>query len=272
VSNLDKYTDQQLAQGRAYFSKEDALTALGIGAEAFTAAASRLKKKHRLSSPHRGFYLILRPEDRLSGAPDPVRWIDPYMKYLELDYRISLLRAAAFHGSSHQASMVFQIVVPKQIRAFELGRHRVQFVYQDPAAFASSNLPEFLDKIKSAEGFAKVAGVELLLFDSARYFHKVGGINGLAQIAHDVGGNAEPGKLGKLAQRYENSAVRRLGYLLEHFGHERQAKALARFATKAKSMKPLDPSSKAVLPELAESYEHNSRWMLTINEPVEIDT
>jgi hypothetical protein len=27
-------------------------------------------------------------------------------RYLEIDSRISLLRAAAFHGSSHQAAMV----------------------------------------------------------------------------------------------------------------------------------------------------------------------
>lgn len=30
------------------------------------------------------------------------------MKYQKLDYRVGFLRAAAFHGSSHQAAMVFQ--------------------------------------------------------------------------------------------------------------------------------------------------------------------
>lgn len=72
----------------------------------------------------------------MAGAPDPVRWIDPLMSYLGLDYRISLLRAAA------QAAMVFQVIVPKQLRALDIGRHRLQFIYQAPAAFAKTNLPD----------------------------------------------------------------------------------------------------------------------------------
>ena len=52
------------------------------------------------------------------------------MKHLGVDYRVSQLRAAAFHGASHQAAMVFQVIVPKQIQDIEIGRHRVQFVYQ----------------------------------------------------------------------------------------------------------------------------------------------
>jgi len=98
------------------------------------------------------------------------------MKYLGLDYRISLLRAAAFHGASHQAAMA-----------------------------------------------------------------------------------------------YENSAVRRLGYLLEHAGHVGQSKILEPFARKAKSMKPLDPSLKPLTESLSEVDEQDTRWMLVINEPVEID-
>ena len=58
------------------------------------------------------------------------------MNYLRIDYRISLLRAAAFHGSSHQAAMTFQVIAPQQLRDFEIGRHRIQFVYQAPSAFA----------------------------------------------------------------------------------------------------------------------------------------
>jgi hypothetical protein len=36
--------------------------------------------------------------------------------------------------------------------------------------------------MKSDEGLAKVAGIELTLLDCARYFHDVGGINAVAQI------------------------------------------------------------------------------------------
>jgi predicted transcriptional regulator of viral defense system len=271
MPTLDSYLDQQLARGRAYFSREQALDALGLAPETLAAAVSRLIKKRRLANPRHGFYLILRPEDQPNGAPDPVRWIDPLMKHQGIDYRISLLRAAAFHGSSHQAAMVFQVIVPKQLRAFEIGRHRLQFVYQAPHAFANANHPERLAQMKSDAGFAKVAGVELTLLDCARYFHRAAGINGVAQIVKDLGAKADSRKLAKLAVVYENSSVRRLGYLLELAGHMRPARALEPFANKAKSVKPLDPSARSFIASPASPPQKNAKWMLLINEPVEID-
>ncbi len=133
-----------------------------------------------------------------------------------------------------------------------------------------TNQVDWLGQIKTDAGFAKIAGIEVTLLDSIRYFHKSAGINGAAQIIHDIGGKANPYKLARAAAAYENSAVRRLGYLLDHFGHERQANAIASYTKKAKSMKPLDPSVKAVVEDSKEP-EGDSKWMLTINEPVEID-
>ena len=271
MSSLDSYLDQQLARGRAHFSRKEALDALGIPPQNLAAAISRLIRKRRLANPRHGFYLILRPEDQPSGGPDPVRWIDPLMKFQGIDYRISLLRAATFHGSSHQAVMVFQVIVPKQLRGLELGLHRLQFIYQAPHAFAKANQAEWLAQMKSEAGFAKVAGVELTLLDCARYLHRAAGINGVAQIAKDLGGKADPRRLARLAGIYENSSVRRLGYLLELAGHARQAKALEPFAREAKSVKPLNPAVKPLVASLAPSEQQNPKWMLLINEQVEIE-
>jgi len=271
MASLGEYLDQQLERGRAYFSRQEALHALALSPQNLAAAISRLIRKRRLANPRHGFYLILRPEDRALGAPDPVRWIDPLMRHQDIDYRISLLRAAAFHGSSHQAAMVFQIVVPKQLRGFQIGRHRLQFIYQAPHAFAEANRPEWLAQMKSEAGFAQVAGVELTLLDCARYRHRAAGINGVAQIVKDLGGKADPRKLAKLADVYENSSVRRLGYLLELGRHPRQAKALEPFAREAKSLKPLDPAAKPLVASLATSPERNSKWMLLLNERVEVE-
>ncbi|AWP23093.1 hypothetical protein C4901_06915 [Acidiferrobacter sp. SPIII_3] len=271
MASLDQFVDDRLRHGRAYFNREEALAAVDLKPDGLTAAITRLVKKQRLANPRHGFYLILRPEDQMTGAPDPVRWIDPLMKYQGLDYRISLLRAAAFHGSSHQAAMVFQVVVPKQLRDFEIGRHRLQFLYQTSKTFVKLNQPDWLDRIKSDAGFAQVAGVELTLLDCARYFHKAAGINGVAQIAKDIGAKAEPRALAKAAAVYENSSVRRLGYLLERAGHAGQANALEPFVKKAKTAVPLDPSVKPLIESLSELHEKNARWKLVINEPVEID-
>jgi predicted transcriptional regulator of viral defense system len=271
MNSLQEFIDSQLARGRAYFSKSDAQTDIWQTPQAFQAAVSRLTKKGVLVSPRRGFFLILRPEDRVLGAPDPSRWIDPLMMHLGIDYRISLLRAAAFHGSTHQAAMVFQVIAPRQLPKIEIGRQRVEFLYQSSAAFAAANRPEWLEQLKTEAGFAKVAGAELTLLDICRYFHRAAGINGAAQAVHDLGRKADPRILTKAASAYEDSAVRRLGYLLERFGHFRQADSLRPLAKKAKSFKALDPTVKPIVAELAELEQRNPDWKLVINVPVEID-
>jgi predicted transcriptional regulator of viral defense system len=270
--SLDRYIDDCLSRGRAFFSRDDVLTGLELKPEALSAAITRLIKSRRLANPRHGFYLILRPEDWNAGAPDPAKWIDPLMKHQGIDYRISLLRAAAFHGSSHQAAMVFQVVVPTQLRDFEIGRHRLQFLYQAPEVFALTNRSEYLQALKTEAGYAKLAGLEVTLLDCIRYFHKVGGINAVAQIVKDIGGKADPRLLGRFRSVYENTSLRRLGYLLDFFGHQRQAKALEPCLNKAKTAAPLDPSSKPLLPALAKEWPRESKWKLMLNEPVEIDS
>jgi predicted transcriptional regulator of viral defense system len=270
MGTIQEFVDSQLARGRSFFTKP-ALADLGLSPEALKSAIARFSRKGRLVSPRRGFYLILRPEDRALGAPDPARWIDPLMKHLEVDYRVSLLRAAAFHGAAHQAAMVFQVIAPRQLPDIQIGRQRVEFLFQSPGAFAKANRPEWLAQLKTDAGFARVAGVELTLLDICRYFHQAGGINGAAQAAHDLGRKADARILARAASAYENSTVRRLGFLLERFGHSRQAKALRPIAEKAKSFKTLDPSVKPIVPELAEVSERNTDWKLLINVPVEIE-
>jgi predicted transcriptional regulator of viral defense system len=270
MASLGSYVDDLLARGRAYFSREEALAALGLKPAALAAAITRSVNKRRLANPRHGFYLILRPEDQIAGAPDPIKWIDPLMKHQRIDYRISLLRAAAFHGASHQASMVFQVVVPRQLRDFDLGRHRLQFLYQSPVAFREVNQPSLVGPMKSDAGFATVAGVELTLLDCVRYFHKAGGINGVAEIVKDVGARANPRLLRKAAGAYENSAVRRLGYLLDLAGHARQADALQAFAKLARTALPLDPAVRPLVKALAQAGERNPKWKLLINEAAEI--
>jgi len=272
MAAFERYLQDRLAHGRAYFTREEALAALGLSPHALSVALVRQVRKGRLASPRRGFYLILRPEDRALGAPDPVRWIDPLMRYLRLDYRIALLRAAAFHGSSHQAAMVFQVIVPRQMRDFAIGRQQLQFVYQRPAAFGEVNRSDWLGSLKSEAGFAKVAGLELTLLDCARYFHQAAGIDGLAQIAKDLGGQARPNVLAAIAAHYENSSVRRLGYLVERARHLPQSKALRPFVKKAKTAVLLNPSVKPLAEGLSGLNEKAPEWRLIINETVETDS
>jgi hypothetical protein len=158
------------------------------------------------------------------------------------------------------------------LRDLEIGRHRLQFLYQAPQAFTHVNLATRLDQMKTEEGFAKVAGVELTLLDCARYFHDAGGISAVAQITKDIGGKANVRALADAAEEYENSSVRRLGYLLDLASHVRQAKALEPFVKKAKTLLPLNPAVRPLVASLASPDERNFRWKPVINDPVEIDS
>lgn len=270
---LETYLDDRLVQGQYTFTKKDAMATLSLHPKTFLSAADRLKRKSRILSPKRGFYLILRPEDRVLGAPPPERWIASLMSYLRTEYRVSLLRAAAFHGSSHQAAMVFQVVAPKQLRGIVAGRQRVQFLFQAPRSFEKANHPEWLDQLKTDTGAAKIAGIELTLLDAARYFHKAGGINGAAQIVHDLGARADAHKLTEAAGAFENTSVRRLGYLLDHFQHHAQADSLSIFVKRSKSTRPLNPAARSFSTLTTRTFNDvlAAKWKLSINEQIEID-
>jgi predicted transcriptional regulator of viral defense system len=270
VPTLDNFIDHRLAGGRGYFSRHDALE-VRIAPGALSAALTRAVAKGKLATPRHGFYLIVRPEHRAAGAADPAEWIDPLMKHQGLGYRVSLLRAAAHHGSSHQAAMIFQVVAPRQLRDLTLGAHRLQFIYQEPEAFAACNEASLVETIKTPAGFAVVAGVELTLLDCVRYMHRAGGLGSVAQIAKDLGARADPRTLAKAAAHYEGAAVRRLGYLLEQAGHIKQARALHVYADSARHFAPLDPSVKPIVAALADVPERDSSWKLLLNEIVEVD-
>jgi hypothetical protein len=77
---LNTYLDQLLELGRAYFSRRRGAAGARLVGAKFHRRCQRLIRKRRLANPSHGFYLILRPEDRPLGAPDPVRWIDALMK------------------------------------------------------------------------------------------------------------------------------------------------------------------------------------------------
>jgi predicted transcriptional regulator of viral defense system len=270
MSLFDSLIDDRLAAGRGWFSRDDAIEA-GIAPGALSASLTRAVAKGKLANPRHGFYLIVRPEHRAAGAADPAEWIDPLMKHQGLGYRVSLLRAAAHHGSSHQAAMIFQVVAPRQLRDLTLGAHRLQFVYQEPEAFAACNEASLVDAIKTPAGFAVVAGVELTLLDCVRYMHRAGGLGSVAQIAKDLGAHAVARRLARAAAHYEGAAVRRLGYLLEQAGHTKQAKALRVYAETARHFAPLDPNVKPIVAALAEVPARDSTWKLLINEVVEVD-
>jgi len=108
LAGLPECLLQLQAEGRQCVSSDELRHRLGVSKVALAASLTRQLRNGALARLYPGFYVLLRPEDRVYGLPDPLRWLDPLMAFLGSDYRVSLWRSAALHGSSHQAAMAAQ--------------------------------------------------------------------------------------------------------------------------------------------------------------------
>jgi len=102
VQSRDGQTDQFLDAlhilGRSHFTREVMLANLLLSPLALKTAIGWIAKKLRKENLLHSFCLILCMENRFADSTDPARWNDPLMKYQGINYRVSLLREAAFHG------------------------------------------------------------------------------------------------------------------------------------------------------------------------------
>ncbi len=78
---LSDFVDDLQVQGRLTFTREEAMAALGVGADAMKLAAWRLAKRGRLVSPRRGFYVVIPLEYRKNGAPPLDRWLPDLLRF-----------------------------------------------------------------------------------------------------------------------------------------------------------------------------------------------
>ena len=107
---IPDFLDELQSEGRYTFSLDEIARAVNGSDVALQSAIRRLKKKGRVTSPRRGFFVIVPTEYRSTGAP-PASWlIDDLMSYLGQPYYVGLLSAAAVHGAAHQQPQVFQVV------------------------------------------------------------------------------------------------------------------------------------------------------------------
>src|SRR5271156_1765572 len=101
--SLPDYMTDLLSGGRAVFTREEAISALGMTLDGFRKAAKRQQRRKALFSPRNGFYVVVPPQFLSWGAPPPAWYIDDLMKHEGCPYYVGLLKAAELHGGSHQA-------------------------------------------------------------------------------------------------------------------------------------------------------------------------
>lgn len=267
-NTLSSFTQNRLARGSITFTRDDAITELGLSAGAFLDAAERLQKRGQLLRPRNGFYVIVPSQFLNWGAPPPSWYLDDLMRFLNEPYYVGLLKAAELHGAAHQAVMEFQVVTNRQLKPIDAGRSRIVFYYRkDLDAVASEIIAH-----KTDSGSMQLANPELTAWDLLRYTQASGGINQIATVLTELGPRLEPAHLAALAPSFERATLQRLGFLLARVGQQAPADALAPImAASNANWVELDPAD-IRLPDFAPPVlERDRKWKVVVRREPEPD-
>ena len=215
-SALSGYVIGLLSTGRTVFTADEAEQALGVGHGAFLDAAERLQRRRALLNPRQGFYVVVPPQYASWGAPPPAWYIDALMRREGQAYYVGLLKAAELHGATHQAVMEFQVVTAKRLPRIRAGRSMIVFYFRKDMEAVTVGIEDR----KTDTGTMKVSSAALTALDLLRYPQASGGMDNIATVLSDLGRTIDWEQLAALSAVVERPVVQRLGYLLDHFGHD----------------------------------------------------
>jgi hypothetical protein len=266
-SDLTDYMTGLLSGGRAVFTRDEAIGALGVTAHGFLKAAQRLQRRHALLNPRRGFYVVVPPQFLSWGAPPPAWYIDDLMGHEGHPYYVGLLKAAELHGATHQAVMAFQVVTDKRLPKIRAGRSIISFIYR-------KDMPRIADALidhKTDTGYMKISSPELTALDLLRYARVAGTIDSIATVLADLGPQLRPGALAKLAPAVERTVIQRLGYLLEYVHQPECGAVLHDHLQKSKPLPwvELEPYRRGK--KSSQPVERDERWNVIIRRRPELD-
>ena len=172
---------------------------------------NRLVVQKIITSPAKGFYVIVPTEYALTGVISPLFFIDQMMEYLKRDYYIGLLNAAEFYGAAHQRPQTFTIVnAYPEIRSGE--RSNIRFVF-----ISRKNIEDrYIVRHKSRLGTVNVSSAELTAIDLVANEEKVGGLNRVCSVLNDLVDSFNLDKVDdSFFSIYPMPVYQRLGYILE---------------------------------------------------------
>lgn len=224
------------------------------------AGLGRLRRRREVFSPARGLYVAVPPEHRSRGVV-PAEWfIDAMMAHLGRPYYVCLLSAAAMHGASHQAPQVFQVMTDKSylVRKRDIGRVRLRFysskfVSEDPAT-----------RVTVPAGYAVVSTKETTVVDLVSKPRDSGGLSNVATIIRELG-ELKGSDLARVASRRGRAVVRRVGWLVHHYGQTDDDEALQQAAR-------LDVGEPVLLdPAKGRRGKADPMWQVRVNTAIEAE-
>jgi predicted transcriptional regulator of viral defense system len=255
------FLDHLQARGRACFTTQEAVRALGGTLTATRASLRRLKANGRIADPYRGFHVIVPPEYRTLGCRPAEQFVADLMAHIGVPYYAALLTAAAFHGAAHQAPMTLQVMVPTARRGIECCGVRVEFI-----ARHDMHATPVVQR-NTAVGVLRVASPEATALELVGYPERCGYLDNVATVLTELAEVLDAERLVAEAQRAPVAWVQRLGYLLALVGAEDLAASLeAALAERVKFLVALAPWTSMT------GAPRDLRWAVAVNVKVEPDT
>lgn len=209
---LDSFIDKQRANGRYCFTTDGLHIQFGVSENALKKTLQRLKKEGAVVMVRREFYVIVPPEYRTRGIIPTNLYVNDLMKFLNRDYYVGLLNAAAYYGAAHQQPQSYSIIT-EGIALRPIKNDKVNIRFYIKKSWNKKNI----NKKKVDTGYINISSPELTALDLVSYYKEVGGFNRVATVIEELKEILQPEKLEEAAKEYkEISTVQRLGYLLEN--------------------------------------------------------
>ena len=258
-------SDELIADGQHFITADEIAERLGIEPKRLWGSVHRAVDDTKLVAVTKGGWVPVPPEFRKAGAPPPSHFIDPMMNFLGHPYYVGFLSAAALHGASHQAPMVFQVATPALLRDRSIGYWRVQF-----ARRAAS--PERATVRRTVPtGRITVSTPEVTVLDLVESPRLGAGLSNVATVIGDflLDEHVDLDQLAVDARGFSVAVSQRAGYLIDFMASElgvgADTSALHKRAVEA------GPSAQRLRPDLPGRSHIDDRWRVDVNTEIEHD-
>lgn len=250
-----------LARGISSMTTQEIAQLLHIPPDQVRVRLSSQRRAGAIVSPARGFWIPVPPDRILWGAPEPNAYINDMMSHLKSDYYVGWLSAAFFHGVSHQAIQEFQVATSKNIPDREVGRSRLRFFLRSQI----NKIPTV--RIATSSSFVRVSSVGATMLDITADPDISGGLNNVATVVSELAWENDNFMNDVLAAApaHNTTALRRLGWILEHIANIDELDALMAVCAARNSA----PSYLA--PRTVKDGYLDTRWSIFINKEVDPD-
>ena len=209
-------SDWLIAHGRHFATNAEIAELVGVAATDVRHSLRRQRDVNTIVPVTKGAWVPVPPQYRRNGAPPVDHFIDPLMNVRGHSYYVGVLSAAAIHGASHQAPMVFQVVTDAALRDRAIGAQRVSFIRRsdvEPRATVRRLVPT---------GRINVSTPEVTVLDLVETPQFGAGLSNVATVIAELleTDMIDPVALAEQAAHYSTAATQRVGYLIEQMSNE----------------------------------------------------